>query len=746
MPGNEGRGYVLRRILRRAVRHGLRLGFEQPFLHRLLPVLDEAMAGATPSSRRRAQASTATVRAEEEKFLATVATASRQVQERDREAARAEGASASTAPRSSASTTPSACPSSWCARSLEEEGFTLDEAGFSERARAPARALAQRDQGRAGPGAPACARRLAGDGCCRRRGSSATTGSQLRRGARCCGSARERGRRVHRRRARSTPARRAWWSLDTHRVLRRVGRPGRRSRRRWPAPACELAVVDTQKDGSGAVYHHVGGRGGERRGRRHRSRSRSTRRCAARTERNHTATHLLHAALRQVLGTGVRQAGSLVAPDRLRFDFTFDRPLTEDERDAIEDVVDELGARARWRRRIAGASVRTRRSRPAPWRCSARSTASACARSRSPASSLELCGGCHVRNTGEIGGFRIVLGARRRLGRAAHRGALRRHRARTWRAASIDCCARSRRSSRCRRPGRRPRSRRSRSGCARPRRSSSASGCDRSRAKTSGEAQEITRRRRQGGRARGRRRPRSDELRNMADVLRQRLGSGVVVLGAREDEKVSVIVDGQPRPHRTRRRRKPRQVAGDAGRRRRWRPFRLRPGRAARTPSGSPPRWRRCRPPSSGSSASHRLPPEFRPRANTSFGLGGRPYGICWNPGRERVSFALHLGSWRPVGEAKVGNGGAALRLGTGRRAGAGHESGCAGRPGPPHRRRLRPLQQSRQAATADGRHGRHAPARSPVRSGPGGSGGIARAHQRSRRWPRTSIPSWSRR
>jgi alanyl-tRNA synthetase len=123
--------------------------------------------------------------------------------------------------------------------------------------------------------------------------------------------------------------------------------------------------------------------------------------------RNHTATHLLHAALRETLGKHVTQAGSLVAPDHLRFDFTHGKAMTAEELEKVERMVNEES--------LASIPVAIHNDMPIEEAKKAGAMAlfgekygDRVRMVEVPGFSLELCGGCHVRNTAEIGLFKIL--------------------------------------------------------------------------------------------------------------------------------------------------------------------------------------------------------------------------------------------------------------------------------------------------------------------------------------------------
>jgi alanyl-tRNA synthetase len=124
------------------------------------------------------------------------------------------------------------------------------------------------------------------------------------------------------------------------------------------------------------------------------------------TQANHTGTHLLHAALRAVLGESVRQMGSLVAPDRLRFDYAASRPTTPDEIREVERLVNEEVLRDR----EVGKAVMSmdEAKKKGAMMFFGEKYGESVRVVDVPGFSTELCGGCHVGRTGEIGAFKIL--------------------------------------------------------------------------------------------------------------------------------------------------------------------------------------------------------------------------------------------------------------------------------------------------------------------------------------------------
>ncbi len=539
IPGNEGRGYVLRRILRRAVRHGMRLGFEEPFLHRLLPVVGEAMGGAYPELAATRDASTSTVRAEEEKFLVTLAAGAREVQE-EIEAARRAGSSVLPGAAAFRLYDTHGLPLEVIREIAEEERFTVDEAGFE------AALDAQRERSRrATEGGQkrllALARALTAgaeleptpfDGYRELEGQATVLRLAAERAAGGAGAvealaAGEEGVAV----------------LDrTVFYAESGGEVGDTGTVCWDGG--RALVLDTQKDTAGTVFHLLRVEAGTlARGAAVALAVDAERRRAI--ERNHTATHLLHAALRRELGEGVRQAGSLVAPDRLRFDFTHDRPLTDDEKRRIEDEVNR-GVRAAAATEIVAGRDRREAQAAGAMALFGEKYGDVVRTVEVPGVSLELCGGCHVENTGAIGLFTIVAergiaSGVRRVEALTGEAAAERARERDAALGAVEAALGV--------PGERAldeiaalrrKLKEAEDELARARLALVSASLGAGDAAGGGEQGTVE----VGGvRVLAREVPAAptNELRNMADALRAKLGSGVVVIGARQDGKVTLV-------------------------------------------------------------------------------------------------------------------------------------------------------------------------------------------------------------
>ncbi|GAB6876065.1 alanine--tRNA ligase [Thermaerobacter litoralis] len=394
LPGNEGRGHVLRRILRRAVRFGRILELREPFLYRLVDTVAEVMGDAYPEVRQRADYVARVIRGEEERFFRTLDQGMAILAEVI-ERARQRGDGLIHGEEAFVLYDTYGFPLDLTEDAAEEAGLRVDREGF-ERAmavqRQRARAAREVEEGwdPSSPLAQALADEPATTFTGYERLEDEGTVRLLVRG--------------------EEPAERAGAGEEIGVILDRTPfyaeRGGQVGDTGWLETAgARLEVLDTQPLPGGRILHKVRvAEGTVQVGDRVRARVDAARRVAI--MRNHTATHLLHAALKRVLGDHVNQAGSLVAPDRLRFDFTHFEAPTADQLRAVEDEVNEQILRSvpvRWywtsleEALEAGAMALFGEKYGREVRVV-----------QIGDYSLELCGGTHVASTSDIGLFKFT--------------------------------------------------------------------------------------------------------------------------------------------------------------------------------------------------------------------------------------------------------------------------------------------------------------------------------------------------
>ncbi|MBL8961663.1 MAG: alanine--tRNA ligase [Gemmatimonadetes bacterium] len=389
-PSNEGRGYVLRRILRRAVRHAWLLGRREPTLVHVVQRVIETLSDVYPELAQRASHIAETTRAEEERFLATIEGGMRRFDE----LAPAGGTGTIAGDDVFRLYDTFGFPLDLTELMARERGYGVDVAGF-ETALAAQRTQSQEERKSRKLGVDAgAATEWAWETAS---GTTPTAGAGIPSFVGYQTTSIETQvtaiRRLEDGRVavmlRETPFyAESGGQVSDHGEIRGAG---------W-----SVAVEDVRKfEGRTAAIGTLTGTisfGPAT------ATVPTTRRHD--TERNHTATHLLHAALREALGDHVHQAGSLVAPDRLRFDFTHHGPIKPDVLARIEQQVNE----GIW----ASVDVRTEER---PYQEAVAAGAMALFGEKYgdvvrvvsiPGLSVELCGGTHVRNTGQIGLFKVV--------------------------------------------------------------------------------------------------------------------------------------------------------------------------------------------------------------------------------------------------------------------------------------------------------------------------------------------------
>ncbi|WP_137917721.1 alanine--tRNA ligase [Hydrogenophaga sp. 2FB] len=382
IPSNEGRGYVQRRIVRRAIRHGYKLGQKTPFFHKMVADLVKLMGAAYPNLAKQEQRITEVLKAEEERFYETLANGMEIL-----DAALAGGEKVLPGDVAFKLHDTYGFPLDLSADVCRERGLSVDEAGFHaamDKQKAQARAAGKFKMDKA----------LEYSGA----GNQFLGYEQL-----------------------EAPGKIVALYLDgTSVAALKTGQSGVVVLDNTPfyaesggqvgdegvitSGSARFAVGDTQKIKADVYGHHGSVEQGTLNVGDNVNASVNTALRAA-TVRNHSATHLMHKALREVLGDHVQQKGSLVNAERTRFDFTNNAPVTDAQIRAIEALVNaEILANAATQARLMDIESAQKTGAMMLFGEKYGETV----RVLDIGTSRELCGGTHVQRTGDIGLFKVV--------------------------------------------------------------------------------------------------------------------------------------------------------------------------------------------------------------------------------------------------------------------------------------------------------------------------------------------------
>lgn len=384
IPSNEGRGYVLRRILRRAARFGRKLGVEEPLIHRLVPVLVESMADAFPELNEKAEYVALVIKSEEESFNSTL-DRGLEIFDKIVHGLKAEKKSEIPGEEAFKLYDTYGFPLDLTELMAREIDFSVDLEGFNtamEEQRRRAREAGKWE--------------LAID-------YQPETWTQLSKGedSRFIGYT-DLEAETQIRQILEEDGRVYFTLAETPFYAESGGQVGDKGRIEGDGFAIE--VIDTQKVGSHIV--HVGKLDGEAKLENPRIIARVDREKRLAAARNHTATHLLHKAMRDTLGKHITQAGSLVAPNRLRFDVTHFKKM---ELAQIEDIEGQVNEKIRSDLPVETFTTSFVEARKMGAMAIFEEKYGEVVRVVKIGDySLELCGGTHLHHTGEAGFFHIL--------------------------------------------------------------------------------------------------------------------------------------------------------------------------------------------------------------------------------------------------------------------------------------------------------------------------------------------------